>query len=306
MTVVEQEILSTPAILRQTLARVAEQQAAMVAVLQGPTTFLGCGSSFCVGMAAAALYEATGKSPAQAIMASEYLARSGWSHLAISRTGQTTELVDAMDRARGAGVPVALICGAANAPAGSTASTTLLLDFAAERSIIQTRFITAAILALRLLIGGEAVQMALAMLPEALEAALRDFDPDPLSRFEQVVYLGRGWRYGLALSAALNLQETALMAPNGYQTLEYRHGPMACADDHTLVWCFDSPQDPLSAAVLEDVRRTGATVRTTDDDPLIALAQAQMVALRYAAARGIDPDAPRNLSRAIIFATSRG
>lgn len=80
----------------------------------------------------------------------------------------------------------------------------------------------------------------------------------------------------------------------------YRHGPLATADARTLVWCFDALDDPLSARVLDDVRASGATVRCTDDDPLTSMAQAQLLAVRLAAQRGIDPDAPRHLTRAIV------
>jgi len=100
--------------------------------------------------------------------------------------------------------------------------------------------------------------------------------------------------------AALNLQETALLSPNGHQTQEYRHGPLATADKHTLVWCFDPPADPLSAGVLDDARASGARVYCPDVDPLTGAAQAQLLAVRLATGRGIDPDAPPNLSRAIV------
>jgi fructoselysine-6-P-deglycase FrlB-like protein len=301
MTVVEEEIRSTPAILRQTLETVKGQRAALAPLLQGPAVYLGCGSSYCVGLAAAALHEAARGLPAQGILASEYRPRPAWAHLAISRTGQTTELVEAMGRARRAGARMALICGAAPSPAASEADGSLVLGFAAERSVIQTRFVTAATLALRLLVGDPAEAEASASLPDRLEAALADFDPAPLARFEQIVYLGRGWRLGMALAAALNLQETALVSCSGYQTLDYRHGPLACADERSLVWCFDPPDDAISAAVLDDVRRTGATVRCIDADPLTSLAQAQLVAVQRATSTGIDPEAPRNLSRAIVL-----
>jgi glucosamine--fructose-6-phosphate aminotransferase (isomerizing) len=297
ITVVEQEIRSTPAILRQAIARVAEQGDAMRALLQGPLVFLGCGSSYCIAVAAAALYETATGEPAHACIASEYLPRPSWTHVAISRTGQTTELVEAMRRARAAGARVALICGALQAPAAEHADLVLPLEFAAEESVIQTRFIAAAILTLRLLIGGPA---ALAALPDQMERALTLFDPEALTGFTRIVFLGRGWRYGLAMIGALNLQETALCSPNGHQTLEYRHGPLAGADAQTLVWCYDPPADPLSAGVLRDVLASDATVRCTDDDPLISAAQAQIVAVRVARLRGIDPDAPRHLSRAIV------
>ena len=301
MTATEQEIYSTPAILRQTLARVDERGDVLAPWLQGPAVFLGCGSSYCIALAAAALYEDARGVPAQGIMASEYRPRPGWTHVAISRTGKTTELVEAMRRARAAGARVALVGGEPGAPAQEQADAVLPLEFAPEQGVIQTRFISAATLALRLLVGGAPARAALRDLPDRIERALSAFDPAPLVSFGHVVFLGRGWRYGLALLAALNLQETALVVPEGHQTLEYRHGPIASADEGTLVWCFDPPDDATSAAVLDDVRRTGATVRCTDDDPLVVAAQAQLLAVRVAEARGVDPDAPRHLRRAVVL-----
>src|SRR5437763_102770 len=301
MTLIEQDIHSTPAILRQTLARVDERGDTLAPLLQGPAIFLGCGSSYCIALAAAALYEEARGVPAQGIMASEYRPRPGWTHVAISRTGKTTELVDAMRRARETGARVALVGGEPGAPAQDQADVVLPLEFAPEQGVIQTRFISAATLALRLLIGGAGARQRLGDLPGRVEQGLAAFDPASLASFGHVVFLGRGWRHGLALLAALNLQETTLVVPEGHQTLEYRHGPIASADAGTLVWCFDPPSDAASAAVLDDVRRTGATVRCTDDDPLVAAAQAQPVAVRLAEARGVDPDVPRHLSRAIVL-----
>ena len=301
MTLTEQDIYSTPAILRQTLARVDERGDVLAPWLQGPAVFLGCGSSYCIALAAAALYEDARGVPAQGTMASEYRPRPGWTHVAISRTSKTTELVEAMRRAREAGARVALVGGEPGAPAQQQADAVLPLEFAPEQGVIQTRFISAATLALRLLIGGEPARAALRDLPDRIERALGALDPAPLVPLGHVVFLGRSWRYGLALMAALNLQETALVVPEGHQTLEYRHGPIASADEGTLVWCFDPPEDAASAAVLDDVRRTGATVRCTDDDPLVVAAQAQLLAVRVAEARGVDPDAPRYLRRAIML-----
>src|ERR671932_684370 len=128
MTATEQDIYSTPAILRQTLARVDERGDVLAPCLQGPTVFLGCGSSYCIALAAAALYE------------------------------------DAR------GVP--------------------------EQGVIQTRFISAATLTLRLLIGGEPARAALRDLPDRIERVLGALDPVPLLSFGHVVFLGRSWRYG--------------------------------------------------------------------------------------------------------------
>ena len=296
---VEQEIHSSPSILRQTLMRVADRD--LRSALQGPAVFIGCGTSNFVGMAAAALYEETSGFPAQGIMGSEYRPRRGWSHVAISRTGQTTELIEAMQQARSAGATVLLIEGESHSPASAHADLILPLEFAPEHGTIQTRFISASLLALRLLIGGAGAHSQLESLPEQVAQGLAEFDPAPLARFGHIVFLGRGWHYPLALAAAMNLQETAQIVPEAQQTLEYRHGPISCADADTLVWCFDAPGDPASAAVLEDVRRTGATVRCIAGDPHVALVQAQLLSVRVAEARGVDPDAPRNLVRAVVM-----
>jgi fructoselysine-6-P-deglycase FrlB-like protein len=204
-----------------------------------------------------------------------------------------------MQRAQQAGGRCILLVGEKGSPAEAHADTMLALEFAAEEGVIQTRFVVAATQAMRLLI--QAAPASLKDLPERMEQALTAFDATPLLKFEHVVFLGRGWRYGLACAARLNLQETALMVPESHQTLDYRHGPIASADERTLVWCLDPPDDGPAAAVINDVRRTGATVQWTDVDPLIAVAQAQLFALHKAAARGVDPMAPRHLSRAIIL-----
>jgi fructoselysine-6-P-deglycase FrlB-like protein len=302
MTEIEQDIRSTPDVVRLTLGRVSTEGDPVLEQMKGlPAVFLGCGSSYGVAMTAATIYEAQQGVPAQAIIASEYQPRPGWAHLAISRTGKTTELVEAMHLARGTGSPVVLLVGEPESPASRPASTILSLEFAPERGVIQTRFITAAVVALRQLFGGPADHLALSRLAETLEATLAGFDPAPLAGFDHVVFLGREYRYGLARLGALNLQETALLAPEGHQTLDYRHGPIATAGPGSLIWSFDPPHDTLSVAVLEDVRKTGATVHETHGDPLVSLVCAQLVAVRQAERRGLDPAAPRHLSRAIVL-----
>ncbi len=300
MATIEEDIRSTPEILRRTHERVAGRRAALGVPLEGPLVLLGCGSSYCAALAAAAVYEKERQAPAQAIIASDYLPRPGWTHVAISRTGKTTELVEAMERARAVGARVLLLVGEEGSPAALVADAVLPLEFAVEEGVIQTRFVCAAITALQALIGGETNHAAILALPDRLERGLAAFDPSPLLRFDHVVFLGRGPSYGLARAAAVNLQETALLVPEAHQTLDYRHGPIATADERTLVWSLDAPGDGESAAVLDDVRRTGATIYAAVDDPLIALAQAQLTALHKAHVRGIDPAAPRHLARAVV------
>jgi glutamine---fructose-6-phosphate transaminase (isomerizing) len=306
MTIVEADIRGTPDILRQTAARVDEVGEQFAAHLRGrPLVVFGCGSSHAIGLAVAALYEDRHALPAQAVIASEYRPRPGWAHLAISRTGRTSELIEAMRQARVAGAPAALLVGDRRSAAEAEAGAVLSLDFAAESTVIQTRFVSASLLALRLLIDSGA-RAALADLPAQVEAGLGADGIDDLAQYDHVVFLGMRERYGLARLAALNLQETALAVAEAHQTLDYRHGPIASAGPGTLVWCFDPPTDPAAAGVLDDARAVGATVYRSDDDPQVMLARAQLAAVRQARRRSLDPDAPRHLSRAVVLPSLEG
>ena len=162
----EGDIRSTPDILVATISRVEQCRRDVAPLLAGPLVVLGCGSSYCVALAGAALSEAHHHLPAQAVPASDYQPRPDWTHLAISRTGQTTELVAAMRRAKAAGARVVLLVGEPGSPAAAYADVCLPLEFAPEQGIIQTRFVSAALLALRLLIGGAVAQQVNGLLAQ--------------------------------------------------------------------------------------------------------------------------------------------
>lgn len=300
MTTVEHDVMTIPRVLAETYKVALERRPEWEDALNRPLALLGCGSSYFICVAGAYLFEAERGLAAQAILPSDYLPRPTWSHVAISRSGKTTELINSVQRARSTGAGVGLIVGDRYSEVEQLASVTLPLEFAAERGVVQTRFILAVTLALHVLFGC-GTKSDLEAVPLLVEEGLSRFDPDPLTSFDRVVILGRGWRYGLALSAALTFQETALTYAHGHQTLDYRHGPIALADESTLVWCLDPEDDVEAARVLQDVRQTGATVVWNGAHPLTGLAQCQLVAARRAAELGIDSGSPRHLSREVIL-----
>lgn len=77
MTAIEDDMRAIPAILRQTHTRVAERRDTLIPFLGAPLVVFGCGSSYCVALSAAALYEDERRLPAQAILASDYAAQPG-------------------------------------------------------------------------------------------------------------------------------------------------------------------------------------------------------------------------------------
>lgn len=290
MSITSEEIASQPAVWRQALERRAEAER-MLARPGERVLVLGCGTSAFVAESFALLRESAGLGETDAAYASEPRPwRPYDTVIAITRSGTTTEVVDALG-ALPDGVRRVVVTGVADSPAAALADEVLLLDFADEKSVVQTRFPTAFLVMSRAAFGED-----VAALPEALEAALAE-DAVPATDTDHVVYLGRGWTYGLAQEAALKIREAAQAWAESYPLLDYRHGPLAVAHPGSLVWFLGVGDDALA----RDIERTGATVVQGTRDPLIELALAQLLAVRVAESRGLNPDQPRHLTRSIVL-----
>ena len=253
---------------------------------------VGCGTSHYIARAYAARREAAAVGETDAFAASEFPPRRSYDAVvAISRSGTTTEVLQVLERT-GTGATSVVLTAERDAPAVSAADRSVVLDFADERSVVQTRFATSALALLRAHLG-EDLSGAVADAERALEADL----PAGLERFDRFVFLGHGWTVGIAEEAALKLREAALASTEAYPAMEYRHGPISLADERSLAWILASP-DP---AVADDVAATGATVREASMDPMAELVLVHRVAMALADARGLDPDHPRNLTRSVVL-----
>src|SRR5215470_12598127 len=254
---------------------------------------IGCGSSLNVARCYAALREAAGQGETDAFPASEVPAARRYDRLLyISRTGTTTEVLNALRRAP-RDTPATAITAVADAPLAREARHVVLLDFADERSVVSSRFITSSIVLLRAQLGAD-----VRALPAAAERELARPLPPELAERAEFTFLGRGWAAAVADEAALKLREASRTWAESYPALEYRHGPISVSDENTVVWALGQVPSDL----LEDARRTGATVIASDADPLAALIGAQRLAAAVAERKGIDPDQPRALSRSVILA----
>jgi glucosamine--fructose-6-phosphate aminotransferase (isomerizing) len=291
MTVTEREIESQPAIWRQALEHV--DLATRLLVRPGERMLvLGCGTSAFVAESFAALRESAGYGMTDAAYASEPRVWRDYDRvLAISRSGTTSEVLEAI-RALPAGVPVTAVTGVASSPLAEQAEDVLLLDFADEESVVQTRFPTTFLILARAAFGEE-----VADLPAAAELALAESSPFDAAAFDHFVYLGSGWTYGLAQEAALKIREAAQAWSESYPLLDYRHGPVSVAHASSIVWMIGRSESALA----EQIRATGATVIVGRHDPLIELVLAQRLAVAVAASRGLNPDTPRYLTRSIVL-----
>ncbi|HET7929532.1 MAG TPA: SIS domain-containing protein [Actinomycetota bacterium] len=290
MSAIAQEVESQPACW----SRASELAAPLRDELGGPgrrVAVAGCGTSLHIAQAFAMLREASGGGETDAFPASEFPSARRYDRvIAISRSGTTTEVVQLLE---GLGpVPRTVVTADASSPVAALAETTITLDFADERSVVQTRFATSALALFRAHLGHD-LRRAIA---DGERALTQPLEPDPTG-FEHVVFLGHGWTVGIAEEAALKLLEATQTYSEGYPAMEYRHGPLSLAGERSLVWILDSP-DP---ALAEDVRATGATVRVASLDPMAELVLVHRAAIALAEAKGLDPDHPAHLTRSVVL-----
>jgi fructoselysine-6-P-deglycase FrlB-like protein len=253
---------------------------------------LGCGTSLYIAQAYARTREDAGHGETDAFPASEMPAGRRYDAvLALSRSGTTTEVLIALQRL-GPGTPTVALTAVADSPLAEAAGTAVVLAFADERSVVQTRFATTALVYLRAHLGIDPRGAA-----DAAQAVLTDRLPVDPAAFDRFHFLGSGWTVGLAAEAALKLREAGRAWTESYPAMEYRHGPIATADERTLVVAFD----PLDDALASDIRATGARLLDAGTEPLATLVLCQRLAVDLALARGFDPDTPRNLTRSVVL-----
>ena len=287
MTYLRDEIASQPSVW----ARALEMSVSGLPEPGERVAVIGCGTSYYMAQAYAALREKAALGETDAFPASEFpFGRHYDRVVALTRSGTTTEVLDVLSRL--ATPSVALTADPAT-PVSEAADTVVALDFADERSVVQTRFATTALLVLRASLGED-----LAALPAAAEEALATPLAPELTAAEQVTFLGTGWTLGLANEAALKLREAAQAWTESYLAMEYRHGPISIAAPGRAVWVFGPPPHGL----VDQVRATGAHLEPSDGDPLVSLVRAHLLAEAVAESRGLNPDEPRNLTRSVILA----
>ena len=288
------EIESQPACWRRAAQLAREPRVAAALPVHGAdVAVVGCGTSFYVAQAYAARREAGGRGRTDAFAASEFPATRAYGVVvAISRSGTTSEVAALLAHLPASSASV-LLTAVADSPCARRAGRVILLDFADEESVVQTRFATTALVLLRASLGDDPEGAA-----RAAEAALAAPLPLAPGSVDQVTFLGSGWTVGLASEAALKLRESAQAWAEAYPATEYRHGPIAVAQAGRAVWPFG----PLPPGLTEQILAAGATiVDTAGLEPLASLVLAQRFAAAEAAYRGLDQDRPRNLTRSVIL-----
>lgn len=291
----------------------------------------GCGSSHHLAICASFAWSEMLERPVAAIASSElahfpehYLARDAKPLvIAISRSGDTTEVKLAVDRLRrdyGArslaitteGNEVANVCDAG-----------IVFDECLERSVVMTQAFTCILVGLYLLVDGATggrrtskigeIPLLIDDAVQSTETMIRPLAEDQnISRF---FFLGSGAMKGLADECALKLTEMALDTAFSYRTLEFRHGPKATLNstDQVVIFPVDAERRYL-ATLIAEIKATGARLLVVDA-PQFAIRNSQIESFRpalyahigqllaywRAAARDLNPDAPRHLARTVLL-----
>lgn len=291
MSHVEDELTSQPECWARVAADAARHGGALPAAGER-VAIVGCGTSYFMAQAAAALRESAGEGETDAFAASEFPHGRAYDRVvALTRSGTTTEVLDLLGRLKGRTRTTAITADPAT-PVMGAADDVVVLDYADERSVVQTRFATTALTLLRAHLGLHTD----AVVADA-RTALSEPLPEGLVDCTQFTFLGGGWTVGLANEAGLKMREASLSWTEAYPAMEYRHGPISITTRGTATWLLDRAPDGLA----EQVRATGGLWIEGRLDPLAELVRAQRLAVAVAAARGLDPDQPRHLTRSVIL-----
>lgn len=285
---------------------------------------LGCGTSYYLAQALAAAFNRQGQA-ALAVAGNEWL-RHQDSYvtpqeklrlLAVSRSGESTETVEALRASREAGLHVVGVTCAPEGTLAREADTVVSAETHPEEGIVMTASASLMLLqGLRLAgyaVDGESVA-------DAAENVLHGYGPQLdalLPGRSHFVFLGAGELHGIAQEGALKLQEMSLSYTQAYHPLEYRHGPVSLVDERTLVVLLYHPDTADEEARLaSELQAKGARVLGLGGPGdlsvplsgeaalrgLTALPLLQWFGQRVARSKGVDSEQPRHLTKVVSLA----
>jgi glutamine---fructose-6-phosphate transaminase (isomerizing) len=352
----EKELHEHPAVIGDTLHRMVDPSTRAVVLPDLPfdlarvprMTMSACGSAYYAGLVGRWWFEAVARMPTDGDVASEFRYRTpplppGGLGLLVSQSGETADTIAALHYMRSEGQHVLSIV---NVPESSMAreSDAVLETVAgpeigvASTKAFTTQLVVLACLALAagrargVLSAPEEARLTSALLEvpgraaEVLEngAAIQALAAR-IARAQDVLYLGRGNCYPIALEGALKLKEISYIHAEGYAAGEMKHGPIALIDPAVPV-IATVPSGPLfekTASNLQEAAARGGQVVVFSDEkgaaklrhiaadtivlpavdpfvaPILYAIPVQLLAYHVAVVKGTDVDQPRNLAKSV-------
>jgi glucosamine--fructose-6-phosphate aminotransferase (isomerizing) len=350
------EISEQPAVIGDTLGALVNPVTRKVTLPDLPVdlakvskvTIIACGTSFNAGLVAKYWFERLARVPVEVDFASEFRYRAadmpaGGLALCISQSGETADTLAALRYARSQGQTIISMVNQAHSSMAREADGMLLTLAGPEIGVASTKAFTAQLTVLAcfalamarargtISVEREAeITTALAEVPSrAAEILADESEIDALAKLlveaRDVLYLGRGTSYPLALEGALKLKELSYIHAEGYAAGEMKHGPIALIDEHMPIIVV-APTDELfekTASNIHEVMARGGQVIVLSDakgcalvgnkpiakiclpdcDPFVApilyALPLQLIAYHVAVQKGTDVDQPRNLAKSV-------
>jgi len=305
-----------------------------------------CGTSWHAALVGEYMLEEIARIPVEVEYASEFRYRSPIldGHtlvIVISQSGETADTLAALREAKGRGARTLGLVNVVGSTIAREVDGGIYLHAGPEIGVASTKAFTSQIVALALftlylgrrrslsILQGREIVQALQRLPEQVETVLAkqpeiEALAERFTRAMNVLYLGRGFNFPVALEGALKLKEISYIHAEGYPAAEMKHGPIALIDELMPV-VFIAPQDAVYVKIMsniEEVRARGGRVVAvvTEGDtairkladhaleipktldmltPVLASVPLQLFAYHIAVRRGCNVDQPRNLAKSV-------
>ncbi|WP_324262596.1 glutamine--fructose-6-phosphate transaminase (isomerizing) [Altererythrobacter sp. H2] len=352
----QKEIFEQPTVVAQTLASYIHRADNAVALPQidfdisavRRITIVACGTSYYAGMVAKYWFEQFARVPVDIDVASEFRYRDpvlepGGLALFISQSGETADTLAALRHCKENGQIIGVVVNVPTSSMAREADLLLPTHAGPEIGVASTKAFTCQLAVLAALAAHLAVRKGrmsreeeqevvrhLLEAPAALNAALaHDDDIAAMAHLiapaRDVLYLGRGPDYPLALEGALKLKEISYIHAEGYASGEMKHGPIALIDEAVPVIVL-APSGPLfekTVSNMQEVRARGGKIVLVSDAeglaeagegclatvemprvhpliaPLVYAVPVQLIAYHVACVKGTDVDQPRNLAKSV-------
>jgi glucosamine--fructose-6-phosphate aminotransferase (isomerizing) len=293
--------------------------------------FTGCGSTYYLSLAAAAMYqELTGRT-ARAVPGGELLLNPQNTLtdqktllVAVSRSGTTTETVKAAEKFKAEKRGDVVVISNYDEVLSRFADFNIVIDKGQEESVAQTRsfasmFMAATAFSARMA-GRDDFLAAMRGLPKAGDRLMAKYELFAKEigenlNFDRFYFLGSGARYGLACEGNLKMKEMTLSHSEPFHFLEFRHGPMSMVNQNAVVLGLLSDANYVhEQKVLSEMRMLGGTVASfgeSDADVIfesgipesvrgvLYLPILQLMAFYRSLAKGLNPDRPANLTAVV-------
>ena len=352
----EKELHEHPAVIGDTLHRMinpATRAVMLPGLAMDPAaiervSLIGCGGAYYAALAGRGWIEEVARIPADIDVASEFRYRAppmarGTLGVLVSQSGETADTLAALKYLRSAGTPVLSVVNVAESTMARESDAVLRTVAGPEVAVASTKAFTAQLTVLACLAIGigrvrgtlsaareMALTAALLQVPAAAALVLEDVAnlqrvAERLMVARDVLYLGRGTCFAIALEGALKLKEICYIHAEAYAAGEMKHGPIALIDRDVPVVAI-APSGPLfekTASNLQEAAARGAQLIVFSDDegaaklrsiavetvtlprvdpfvaPILYAIAVQMVAYQVAVLKGTDVDQPRNLAKSV-------